>query len=399
MVSGVPVQDLTPQLRTRLSRVERVVGVFVTLATLLLLAGFSYYVYHTGLRKGWWTFKAKYYTFTDSGAGLSVGTDVRLLGFSVGKITEVTAQPPFDPYGAVFVSFYVLHPYDGDIWTDSAVRVVAGDFLGGRIIEVIPGGSSFETNENATVYPTYKQVEGNYLVYDDKTGAYHTLDPSSTNGRPKGYWLLSEESPAVMDRLEMIAGQAETALPGILDLTNRVNLVLSNLVGATADAQELMSAAMPVMTNVAVITENLRNPKGSLGEWALPTNLHTQLLQTLASANVTLTNAGQMIGNTDTNLQTLVTNIDLTLINLANITSNLNQQVQSNTNLLKAVSDLIINADHLVQGLKRHWFLRGAFKNLEEEKEEEQEQRERRLRGEPPEARRVRPPPKAGKWR
>jgi hypothetical protein len=36
---AVGVQDLTPQLRTRLSRVERVVGVFVSLATLLLLAG------------------------------------------------------------------------------------------------------------------------------------------------------------------------------------------------------------------------------------------------------------------------------------------------------------------------------------------------------------------------
>lgn len=36
------VQDLTPQLRTRLSRVERAVGWFVILATLLLLASFAY---------------------------------------------------------------------------------------------------------------------------------------------------------------------------------------------------------------------------------------------------------------------------------------------------------------------------------------------------------------------
>src|SRR5580765_7357512 len=40
-IRAVPVQDLTPQLRTRLSRVERAVGIFVSVATLLLLAGFG----------------------------------------------------------------------------------------------------------------------------------------------------------------------------------------------------------------------------------------------------------------------------------------------------------------------------------------------------------------------
>src|SRR5256885_3238510 len=47
------LQDLTPQLRTRLGRMERAVGIFVGLATLLLLSGFLYYLYHTAVRKGW----------------------------------------------------------------------------------------------------------------------------------------------------------------------------------------------------------------------------------------------------------------------------------------------------------------------------------------------------------
>ena len=38
---------------------ERAVGIFVILATLLLLAGFSYYVYHTAERKGWFLNKPK----------------------------------------------------------------------------------------------------------------------------------------------------------------------------------------------------------------------------------------------------------------------------------------------------------------------------------------------------
>ena len=38
------LQDLTPQLRTRLSRMERAVGWFVALAMALLVFGFVYYV-------------------------------------------------------------------------------------------------------------------------------------------------------------------------------------------------------------------------------------------------------------------------------------------------------------------------------------------------------------------
>jgi hypothetical protein len=40
----------------------------------------------------------------------------------------------------------------------------------------------------------------------------------------------------------------------------------------------------------------------------------------------------------------------------------LNAQVQANTNLLGGISKAVTDADDLVQGLKRHWLLRSAFK-------------------------------------
>ena len=52
------LQDLTPQLRTRLSRMERGVGCFVMLAVGLLVFGFVYYIYNTAERKGWFKTKA-----------------------------------------------------------------------------------------------------------------------------------------------------------------------------------------------------------------------------------------------------------------------------------------------------------------------------------------------------
>ena len=54
------LQDLTPQLRTRLSRVEHAVGIFVIIATVLLASGFGYYLYHAAKARGWFEIKAPF---------------------------------------------------------------------------------------------------------------------------------------------------------------------------------------------------------------------------------------------------------------------------------------------------------------------------------------------------
>lgn len=366
----MPVQDLTPQLRTRLSRVERVVGLFVTVATLLLLFGFGYYVYHTGKRKGWWKAKYRYFTFIDSGAGIKVNEPVKLLGFDAGRVIEILPMPPFSSYGAVFVAFELLEPNQGYVWTDSKVKVNDAGFLGSRVLEVLPGG----TSTNKSIQATYKIEGGQTLVYDDKKG----YEPYTRES--KGYWLPALESPAVTERLQAIADQAQAALPGILDLTNKLSLVLSNIATLTAEANSTLAGTKPMLSNLTQITEHLKDPKGSLGEWVLPTNLNSQLSQTLASANVTLTNASRLMASTDTNVTSIATNLDATLINLGNITSNLNQQVQSNTNLVKSLSDIIVHADEMIQGLKHHWLLRSAFKEKKDETKPEPKKKEDRTR-------------------
>src|ERR1700744_3738464 len=101
------LQDLTPQLRTRLSRMERAVGWFVFVATALLLTAFGYYIYHQAQQKGWFKIKAPFFTFVQSAAGLKVGDDVVMMGFAVGKITGVDPEPP-DSAHNVKVEFYVV---------------------------------------------------------------------------------------------------------------------------------------------------------------------------------------------------------------------------------------------------------------------------------------------------
>lgn len=384
------LQDLTPQLRTRLSRVERAVGLFVTVATFLLLTGLGYYIYHTAQRKGWFKTKIEYSTGLNNAAGLKEGDPVKLMGFTVGTLTRIEANDPNAQDYGVTVFFRIIEPYYGYIWLDSKVRVAPADFLGHRNLEIIKGKAGAPTvigkdkkdfallnsnlvgektkeikaaladkiksenpgfNEHSVKVETDDQTLAaiNKLINEQPAVFYTNL----ASAQP--FWIEPLESPALTERLETLVSGLEGALPNIINLTNQLTAVLNNTARATEKFDTILSAAQPLVTNLNFITGNIRDPKGSLGEWLIPTNLNQQLEHTLKSAATTL-------ANTDANLNSVVTNLNRTLENLANVTSNLNTQVQSNSNILSNVSQAVVHSDELMQGLQRHWLLRSAFK-------------------------------------
>lgn len=390
------LQDLTPQLRTRLNRMERAVGWFLFLATALLLFGFGYYLYQTAANKGWFLNKAKYFIFADTAQGLVIGDPIQFRGKTAGHITDIQPMPARGEGSEynIYVEFNVQDPNIGYVWTEgSKVRVNAADFLGKRVLEITRGTNGYSTYINSPVQEmTLDQARSSphadklRLAQDIRDGtnvithAWRPLSdvslPGSSNiwvvdpnvkrkalasiwnakqhhyepltKKTKPYGLDTDENPALTDRLQALVSEIETALPGILAITNRINTLLDNTSQTTSNLNVLAESARPMITNLAVITTNLRNPNGSLGDWLIPTNLNLRLDTTLRDA--------------DTNLVVLAESLQKSLENLAGITSNLNHQVQVNTNILSNISDIVVHSDQFVQGLKRHWFLRSAFK-------------------------------------
>ncbi len=392
------------------------VGLFVVLATLLLLTGFCYYFYHTAQRKGWFKLKLSYYTELYSAAGLKVGDPVRLMGFDVGEISRIDTLDPSEIFN-VYVEFTINEPYYGYLWTRGTyARVSAADFLGKRSLEVTKGYNYM---------PTYLFWEGtewsvaNAMALSDLTNRHFLNNVYATNSGNKvlvagslrqanpqalqevqaagvekvelvnkaftrpvptyAYDFLGEvyrpyrgkkdlcrlppeESPALTEQLQSLVTNAQAALPGVFAMTNQIGALLSNLVSVTANADVLLVQSRPILANAAVISENLKNPQGSLGDWILPTNLNREFLIALTNANGTLTNASATLAAANTNLIQVVAQLQQPMQSLSAVMSNLNTQVQSNTNLVTAVYDLLVHTDQLVEGFKRHWFMRGAFK-------------------------------------
>jgi ABC-type transporter Mla subunit MlaD len=394
---------------------ERAVGWFVLLATMMLAFGFGYYIYHTAQRKGWFVTKAPYFTFSDRATGLKVGDPVVLMGLEVGQITRMVPQPPDDIYYNIYVELEIKAPFYGYLWSEgSRAKINSADFLGKRQLEVTKGTNGCPTYlfnpirvltpaearnlpdlerwtlgediydssvprvavpaltplsasnltviaslgaTNLVVIDTREQRKQMTAVWSRKAGGYLPY----VRGVTKPYWLHSDESPAVTERLEKLVAQVERALPDFLGLTNQLLTVLSNSASLTSKLDAVALSTLPAVSNLTTITAQLRE-RGSLGEWLVPSNVWNQLEATLGAADKTFGNADVAILNADTNLAALIENLGRSLNNLADITSNLNLQVQANTNILGDISAAIVHTDDLVQGLKRHWLLRSAFR-------------------------------------
>ena len=350
-----------------------------------------------------------------------MGDPVRLMGLNVGQITRIEPQPPEDFEHNMYVEFEVVEPKHDYLWTEGSVaRVATADLLGKRVLEVTKGTGGHPiyifrpivtnavenvktleqpdkwllaediydasgTNlvvrasepvqkhlqkitelgvkqvllEDARLDKRYKTITA---VWNDHEGKYEPFK--------KLYWLKSDESPAITERLEEVIAQVQAGLPNILNLTNQLSTVLSNTTSLTSNLNQVAAAARPLADNLGAATAHLDQP-GALGELLLPTNVSHQLETTLASANAMLTNANGTVTGVNTNLEATFDNMGRTLDNLANITSNLNAQVQANNNMLTQISKTVVDADDLVQGLKRHWLLRSAFKSKPPSKEKE----------------------------
>ena len=402
----MPLQDLTPQLRTRLNRMEKAVGWFVFLAAALLIFGFGFYIYHTAERKGWFKIKAPFHIYVQSAAGLNLGDDVYLMGSPVGKITDIKPMPPRDEHN-VRVEFTIKEPSFHQLWTDGSYAKINAGLLGQRQLEVTRGTNGYalvvtqpvsvhtldeakrlmlsapdtwqlsqdvlDVNSNllfrayerleyvfdptnAAVLAAANLVSNTIYIYDNKqrdaSGVVASWDTRYrhykifTPGHDSA-WMPTVEPPALADELQGIVSQVQNALPGILALTNKISTVLDNAANATSNLNLTLLAAQPVLTNVAVITGELREP-GSPLIWALGANGNSQI-------QGALTNVNSLLVNTDTNLGAL-------LINLSDITGELSSQIRGNTNLVGGIYKTIMDADDMLQGLKRHWLLRSAFK-------------------------------------
>jgi len=383
---------------------EKGVGWFVFLATLLLLLGFGYYLYNVAKQRGWFVVKAKFHIYVDSSTGLNAGDPITIMGFSVGHIIGVHPMPPRSGHN-VRVEFDVFDPFFRYVWSDSLVKVQPAGFLNQREIEISRGtnGYAYCVTQPITVFSNLDELKSDVdsepnqwqlaqEIYDSNSNllyrAYTSLNDSNLQRiadlkppfvvaynntekdrpyvvawwHPRDHfyeafhtndntaWLPVAETPPVADRLQAMISQVQDALPNFLSLTNQLTRILDNTAQVTSNLNITIMDTHPLLTNANLTVSRL------------DTNVNATIVQ----LHPLLANANSLVGHMDTN-------VTATLINLADITSNLNVQVQSNSNMLQNISKTVTDYDTFVQGLKHNWLLRSSFKK-ENKKEKDTSQ-------------------------
>jgi ABC-type transporter Mla subunit MlaD len=359
-------QDLTPQLRTRLNRVERLVGLFVGIAFVLAIGLFSYFTWHTAQTRGWFKKKARYFTYAEDATGLKKGNSVTLNGFTIGKITDVNTMPMEDwaieIHAYAFVEFEVLEPWYGYVLTDSEVKIGAGDFLGTRALEVIRGSHGLHT---ATNLPTGRlgMLHKQFGTEKDRQKATNQfLVYFDIKERPEGYYLHSREDLPLPTTLSLIAADVRSFIPA---LTNRITSALDGVTSVVAKLDQTiprMTAAVDTVNGlVGDLRPSLAKP-GGLGDLLIPTNLNAQLLFTLSNVNSNTHSVAPLLSN----VNLAVSDIRNTLGEVRGTVETMRSQLEANTNLVSNVSQLSERSRQFVETLDtlmhRHWLFRSAFK-------------------------------------
>ncbi len=85
--------------------------------------------------------------------GIGIGTDVRLAGIRVGRVTDLALDPVTYQAKATFSVDRVI-----EIPEDSDVKIASEGLLGGSFLEITPGASEFMLEDGSEVLNTQSSV-------------------------------------------------------------------------------------------------------------------------------------------------------------------------------------------------------------------------------------------------
>jgi paraquat-inducible protein B len=386
------LQDLTPQLRTRLSRVEWYVGLFLGVTALLMVIGFGAFLRRTAEARGWFVVEVPYFTYLPDASGLKPGSPVNLMGFKVGEVTEVTAislaeRLSWDHHVTnqfnVFVRFVIRadgkSQFPGYVNSDARVKLsgLPVELLGGAVLEVTQGTTNGVLTFDKAPNGHPGVLNSKFAILDpspDRTNKYLKYEPVKTSG---GYYLRLDESETmtaqvqrVMSRLDHIAGTVDGALPPMLEeLQGTLETVRRALPGLTNQVSEVLNTArltLPGLTNnLDAVLANTRELTAQLRDaWPMLTN----------NLDLTLGTTRELASNINLTIPTLASNVNLTL-------TNVNVLLMRDTNVTANASQLVSNVNQVIT---RHWLFRSAFKEKEEKKPKDEMDPARKPKRQPP---------------
>lgn len=246
-------------MAAKFKHLEKIVGVFLTVVILVVIA----VIVIIGREQRWFEKQKIYSTKFFRGEGLSPGMLVAIKGIQIGEVKTVYLNED----NWIEVSFSVYEEYADRIRKDSVVKINA-PLIGGKVIEIIPGGKDMPVLETGSLIWSKDTEEGNRILKERKREEIPdeitriinniellTYNLSSSEGSLNQTLDLLQEFLA---RLSSEEGSLNKTLAAIEDITSSISESEGSLGKFMDDNYELYNSVIALMTQLNLIMADFR---------------------------------------------------------------------------------------------------------------------------------------------
>jgi phospholipid/cholesterol/gamma-HCH transport system substrate-binding protein len=343
------------QMFFRVRHFDRYVGILVVFAILMAVAALVF----VGRGQKWFAKRSSYKVVFHKVQGLKTGTPVTISGMEVGNVKSLR----LDPQSRVELMIEVLQQYQENIRQDSQAAIAAA-LIGGKTIEItvgspgkppLPPGSTIPSLESREITDLLKEIDlKGYLkkideVLDNLNSITHKLDD------PKGSLFRT------LGNLEFVTSQLKNG-QGSVGAILQDPKMHGEINAAIAQARRSLSNVEEITRNAAQASQNLPS---LMGEVDRSVKEVPKLIEELKKALEELPPILEDVKKTTAHTPAIAENVkEITqdgkgvVKDVKEITGDVKNAAPD---LLATTQEASEDADKLIQGLQKHWLLRGSM--------------------------------------
>lgn len=235
-------------MKIKLSRYERVAGLFVSVAILGTLVGTA----SVAIKQGWFEEKVRFVTHFENADGLHEGTKVVIAGIQAGEVENIELRDD----NQIKVTFHILGKYRQKVKEDSNAQLIRPFVIGERILEISVG------SKESPLLSEYEEV------LSQETVDLMTL----LSGKKLGIYMA--QAAQMLDNLRTVmeAFLSKDRTDNMVKIFDKLNPLVDNMNSMTVEVTKLSKQATDqnnmkeVMRNVALLTRELNKTLPQIAE-------------------------------------------------------------------------------------------------------------------------------------
>jgi phospholipid/cholesterol/gamma-HCH transport system substrate-binding protein len=332
------------QMFFRVKHFDRYVGILVVFAILMAVVALVF----VGRGQKWFAKRSPYKVVFSKVQGLKTGTPVTISGMEVGNVKSLR----LDPQSKVELMIEVLQRYQGNIRQDSRAAISMA-LIGGKTIEItvgspekspLPPGSTIPSLEPREITDLLKEIDlKGYLkkideVLDNLNSITHKLDD------PKGSLFRT------LGNLEFVTSQLKNG-QGSVGAILQDPKMHGEINAAIAQARRSLSNVEEITRNAAQVSQTL---PPLMGEVDRSVKEVPKLIEEVKKALAELPPILEDVKKTTAHTPAIAENVK-------EITANVKKASPQIPELMTTTQETTEDTDKLIQGLQKHWLLKGSM--------------------------------------